>query len=115
MANLIRALSAKDLTILVICSVIGSGIFLVPGVVLRQVEGSMMLALLVWVVAGVLSLLGGLTYGELSAQNPQAGGLYTYIRDCFGPFMAFIFGWTTFLVIGSGSVATLAVAFPAYL
>jgi APA family basic amino acid/polyamine antiporter len=115
MAQLIRALTAKDLTVLVICSVIGSGIFLVPGVVLRQVDGSMMLALLVWIVAGILSLLGGLTYGELSAQNPQAGGLYTYIRDCFGPFMAFIFGWTTFLVIGSGSVATLAVAFPAYL
>jgi basic amino acid/polyamine antiporter, APA family len=115
MSRLIRALSFKDLTILIVCSVIGSGIFLVPGVVLRQVEGSLILALLVWVVAGVLSLVGGLTYGELSAQNPKAGGLYVYIRDCFGPFAAFLFGWTTFLVIGSGSTATLAVAFPAYL
>jgi APA family basic amino acid/polyamine antiporter len=115
MTRLIRALSLKDLTILIICSVIGSGIFLVPGVVLRQVEGSLIMALLVWVVAGVLSLIGGLTYGELSAQNPEAGGLYIYIRDCFGSFAAFIFGWTTFLVIASGSAATLAVAFPAYL
>ena len=115
MSRLIRALSFKDLTILIVCSVIGSGIFLVPGVVLRQVDGSLILALLVWVVAGVLSLVGGLTYGELSAQNPEAGGLYVYIRDCFGPFAAFLFGWTTFFVIGSGSAATLAVAFPAYL
>jgi APA family basic amino acid/polyamine antiporter len=115
MSRLVRALTFKDLTILIICAVIGSGIFLVPGVVLSQVDGSLILALLVWIAAGLLSLVGGLTYGELSAQNPEAGGLYIYIRDCFGPFAAFLFGWVTFLVIGSGSAATLAVAFPAYL
>jgi basic amino acid/polyamine antiporter, APA family len=72
-------------------------------------------ALLVWLLAGVLSLLGGLTYGELGAMKPEAGGLYAYIRDAFGPLPAFLFGWTQFFVISSGSVATLAVAFTAYL
>jgi len=63
----------------------------------------------------VLSLLGALTYGELAAMKPAAGGLYVYIRDCFGRFPAFLFGWTLFFVISSGAVATLAVAFSAYL
>jgi APA family basic amino acid/polyamine antiporter len=66
-------------------------------------------------VGGILSLLGALTYGELSAMKPRAGGLYVYIRDCFGPFPAFLFGWTLFFVISSGSIATLAVAFSNYL
>ncbi len=68
----------------------------------------------VWLTGGVLSLLGAMTYGELSAMKPQAGGLYVYIRDCFGPFLAFLFGWTLFFVISAGSIATLAVAFSAY-
>ena len=60
---------------------------------------------MVWVVAGVLSLLGALTYAELGAMQPEAGGLYTYIRDAFGPLPAFLYGWTSFLVIASGSIA----------
>ncbi|MCA1601499.1 MAG: amino acid permease, partial [Acidobacteria bacterium] len=96
-------------------SVIGSGIFLVPGAVLRQVGGFVLPALLVWLVGGILSLLGALTYGELGAMKPAAGGLYVYIRDCFGRFPAFLFGWTLFFVISSGAVATLSVAFSAYL
>jgi len=72
-------------------------------------------ALLVWLVAGVLSLLGALTYGEMGAMNPDAGGLYVYIRDAFGELPAFLYGWTALLVIASGSCATLAVAFSAYL
>ncbi len=68
----------------------------------------------VWLTGGVLSLLGAVTYGELSAMKPQAGGLYVYIRDCFGSFLAFLFGWTLFFVISAGSIATLAVAFSAY-
>jgi len=115
MATLPRTLGLRDLTLLIIGSVIGSGIFLVPGAILRQVAGSMALALLVWFAGGVLSLLGALTYGELSAMNPAAGGLYVYIRDCFGRLPAFLYGWTLFLVIASGSVATLAVAFSTYL
>ena len=112
--RLARVLGFRDLVVLVIGTVIGSGIFLVPGAVLRQVGNSVPLATAAWLTGGLLSLLGALTCGELSAMKPQAGGLYVYIRDCFGPFLAFLFGWTLFFVISSGSVATLAVAFSNY-
>jgi basic amino acid/polyamine antiporter, APA family len=115
MTSLPRTLGLRDLILLTIGSVIGSGIFLVPGAVLRQVDGFILPAMLVWLVGGVLSLLGALTYAELGAMKPAAGGLYVYIRDCFGRFPAFLFGWTLFFVISSGAVATLAVAFSAYL
>ena len=110
-----RILGISDLVLMIVGTVIGSGIFLVPGVVLRAVGNSVPVALMVWLAGGILSLLGALTYGELSAMKPRAGGLYVYIRDCFGPFPAFLFGWTMFFVISSGSVATLAVAFGNYL
>ena len=113
--TLARTLGLRDIILLAIGSVIGSGIFLVPGAVLRQVDGFVIPALLVWLMGGILSLLGALTYGELGAMKPAAGGLYVYIRDCFGRFPAFLFGWTLFFVISSGAVATLAVAFSAYL
>jgi len=115
MTSLPRTLGLRDLVLLTIGSVIGSGIFLVPGAVLRQVDGFILPAMLVWLVGGVLSLLGALTYSELGAMKPAAGGLYVYIRDCFGRFPAFLFGWTLFFVISSGAVATLSVAFSAYL
>ncbi|HXN98228.1 MAG TPA: amino acid permease, partial [Candidatus Acidoferrales bacterium] len=92
-----------------------SGIYLVPGAIQRQVGGSVGLAMLVWVAGGLLSLVGALTYGELAAMKPEAGGLYVYIRDCFGRLPAFLYGWTLFLVIATGGIATLAVAFSAYL
>ena len=110
-----RTLSQYDLLLLFIGSVIGSGIFLTPGLILRQVGGSVGLSLIVWVVGGVLSLLGALTYAELAAANPAAGGLYVYIRDAFGRAAAFLYGWCLFLVIASGSVAALARAFTQYL
>ena len=110
-----RTLGFKDLVLIVIGTVIGSGIFIVPATVLTQTEGTVGTAMLVWLIAGILSLLGALTYGELGAANPDAGGLYVYIRDSFGPLPAFLYGWTTFFVIGGGSVATLAVAFTGYL
>jgi len=110
-----RTLGLRDLILLIIGTVIGSGIFIVPGAVLRQTNGSITLALLVWLAGGILSLLGALTYGELSAINPKAGGLYVFIRDGFGSLPAFLYGWTLFFVISSGSVATLAVAFSSYL
>jgi basic amino acid/polyamine antiporter, APA family len=109
-----RTLSLKDLVFIVIGTVIGSGIFLVPGAVLRQSDGAVGLALLVWFVAGILSLLGAFTYGEMGAMRPDAGGLYVYIRDAFGPMPAFLYGWMVFIVGGSGAVATLAVAFTNY-
>ena len=109
-----RTLGLLDLTFIAIGTVIGSGIFLVPGVVLRETGTQVGPALLVWVAAGILSYLGALTYAEMGAMKPDAGGLYTYIRDAFGPLPAFLYGWTSFFVIASGSVATLAVAFSGY-
>ena len=109
-----RTLRLRDMTLIVIGVVIGSGIFIVPATVLRQTDGAIGIALLVWLIAGVLSLLGALTYGELGAMNPEAGGIYVYLRQAFGPFPAFLFGWTLFFVIGSGAMATLSVAFSAY-
>src|SRR5437667_10180025 len=115
MPELVRTLRLRDLLLLFIGSVIGSGIFRTPGPILRQVGGSVGLSLLVWVAGGVLSLLGALTYAELAAANPEAGGLYCYIRDGFGRLAAFLYGWCLFLVIASGSVAALARAFSEYL
>jgi basic amino acid/polyamine antiporter, APA family len=115
MPELVRTLRLRDLLLLFIGSVIGSGIFRTPGPILRQVGGSVGLSLLVWIMGGVLSLLGALTYAELAAANPQAGGLYCYIRDGFGRLSAFLYGWCLFLVIASGSVAALARAFSEYL
>ncbi|MGH7718496.1 MAG: APC family permease [Gemmatimonadaceae bacterium] len=112
--RLARVLGTRELLTIVVGSVIGSGIFLVPGTVLRQ-TGSVTAALVVWLAGGVLSLLGALTYAELGAMRPESGGLYVYIRDCFGRFTAFLFGWTIFFVVASGAVAALAVAFAAYL
>src|SRR2546423_15169245 len=110
-----RTLGLKDLTLLIIGTVIGSGIFIVPGAVLRQTNGSIVLAMVVWLAGGILSQLGALTYGELSAMNPKAGGLYIFIRDGFGRLPAFLYGWRLFFVISCGSMATLAVAFSSYL
>ncbi|HXU09868.1 MAG TPA: amino acid permease, partial [Blastocatellia bacterium] len=111
MTKLARVLGLRDLTLLTIGSVIGSGIFLVPGEVLKQAGGQIGPAMLVWFSGGVLSLLGALTYAELSAENPKAGGIYVHLRECFGPLPAFLFGWTLFFAMNGGTVATLAVAF----
>src|SRR5207253_11085702 len=83
--------------------------------ILRHVACSVGLSLLLWILGGVLSLLGALTYAELAAANPEARGLYCYIRDGFGRLSAFLYGWCLFLVIASGSVAALARAFSEYL
>ena len=103
---LARVLGLRDLILIVIGTVIGSGIFLVPGGVIRDAGGYAGPALVVWMVGGVLSLLGALAYGELGAMNPAAGGLYVYLRDAFGPVTAFLYGWTFFVVIATGSAAT---------
>lgn len=110
-----RTLGTTDLTLLVIGNVIGSGIFLVPSSVLQQSGGSVAVASAVWLVGGVLSLLGALSYGELGAMEQGSGGLYAYIRNGFGALPAFLYGWTLFFVIGSGTVATLAVAAANYM
>ncbi|MGQ0816233.1 MAG: APC family permease [Gemmatimonadota bacterium] len=115
MTELRRVLGARDVMLLTIGLVIGSGIFIVPAVVLRATGGSVLLSMLVWLLAGVLSLLGAFTYGELTAMQPEAGGLYVFLRDGFGRMVAFLYGWTLFFVISSGAVATLSVAFTGYL
>src|SRR5262249_49400667 len=98
-SELPRVLGLRDLVMLIVGIVIGSGIFLVPGAVLRPLGNSVGLALAVWLTGGLLSLLGALTYGELSALKPDAGGLYVYIRDCFGPFLLVFFRLLLFLRI----------------
>jgi APA family basic amino acid/polyamine antiporter len=113
--NLARTLRERDLLFLFVGSVIGSGIFLTPGLILRQLNGSVGYLLLIWLLGGVLSLLGALTYAELAAANPEAGGLYCYIRDGFGRLPAFLYGWCLFLVIASATIAALAHAFTKYL
>jgi len=110
-----RTLSYRDLMLLVIGNVIGSGIFLSPASVLRQSGESFPIAVSVWLVGGVLSLMGALSYAELGGMDPGAGGLYAYIRDGFGKFPAFLYGWTLFFVIGAGTIATLAVAAADYM
>ena len=115
MTTLRRTLGLADLVLIVVGTVIGSGIFRVPSAVLQQTGGSVGLALIVWFAAGILSLLGALTFAEMGAAKPDAGGLYVFIRDALGPLPAFLYGWTMFLVIASGSAATLAVAFKDYL
>ena len=115
MPALIRTLRLRDLLFLFIGSVIGSGIFLSPGLILRQVNGSVGLSMLVWIAGGAMSLLGALTYAELAAANPEAGGLYCYIRDGFGRLAAFLYGWCLFLVISAATIAALARAFSQYL
>jgi basic amino acid/polyamine antiporter, APA family len=112
--SLRRTLGTRDLILLTIGTVIGSGVFIVPSAVLRATGGSVSIALTVWLIGGVLSLLGALTYAELGAMDASSGGLYAYIRDAFGGFAAFLYGWTLFFVISSGSMATLAVAASTY-
>src|SRR2546427_1074000 len=113
--ELARVLTLRDLVLIVVGTTIGSGIFTVPGAVLRQSGGDLGVALLVWLLGSVLALLGALTFGELGAMLPDAGGSYVYVREAFGSLPAFLLGWTLFLAINTGSTATLAVAFANYL
>ena len=115
--TLARTLGTRDLTLLVIGNVIGSGIFLVPASVLAQSGESVPIAMGVWLVGGILSLLGALSYAELGAMEGtgSGGGLYAFIRDGFGAFPAFLYGWTLFFVIGAGTIATLSVAAANYM
>jgi len=108
--NLARVLGLWDIVSLVIGGVIGSGIFLVPKDIAAAVGGPLLI-LAVWVVGGLLSFFGALSFGELGAAMPEAGGVYVYLREAYGSAVAFLFGWTLFLVIDSGAIATLTVAF----
>jgi basic amino acid/polyamine antiporter, APA family len=110
-AQLNRSLGTFDVVLLTVGGVIGSGIFLTPGGVLSAAGNSPLLALSVWGVGGVLALFGALTYSELGARRPDAGGLYIFIRDGFGRGPAFLFGLAVFIAGGGGVIAALVVAF----
>ena len=105
-----RILSLWDVVMIVIGGVIGSGIFL-PRPKIAAAVDSPLLMLAVWVVGGMFSFFGAVAFAELGAAMPEAGGIYVYLREAYGPLISFLFGWTLFLVIDSGSIATLAVAF----
>ncbi len=109
-----RALGLPGAISIVIGTVIGSGVFLVPSTMIRNV-GSVHMLFFVWVLAGMLSLFGALTYAELAAAMPEAGGEYVYLTAAYGPFLGFLYGWTQFWVAKSGSIATIAAGFYTYL
>jgi basic amino acid/polyamine antiporter, APA family len=99
---------------LVAGSMIGSGIFIVSSIIARQV-GAPGWLLVVWVVTGLLTLMAALSYGELAAMMPKAGGQYVYLREAFSPLWGFLYGWTLFLVIQTGTIAAVAVGFARYM
>ena len=105
--GLVRGLGLLTAAAVVIGNVIGTGVFLKARVMTCNVE-TPGLVVTVWVVAGLLSLAGALTYAELAAMMPRAGGEYVYIRQAYGPLPSFLFGWTRFFVASTGSTAGLA-------
>lgn len=113
MTTLARRLGAFDATMIVMGGIIGSGIFINPYVVARQVH-TPALILGAWIAGGVIALLGAFVYAELAALRPEAGGQYAYLRDAYHPAVAFLYGWGLLLVIQSGGMAAVAVTFAKY-
>jgi APA family basic amino acid/polyamine antiporter len=111
--GLVKALGLVDATTLVMGSMIGSGVFIVAADISRQVQSPGLL-MLTWFATAALTLVAALSYGELAAAMPHAGGQYVYLREAFGPLWGFLFGWTMFLVIQTGTIAAVAVAFAKY-
>src|ERR1700740_1079192 len=112
--HLHRSLGLFDSTMIVAGSMIGSGIFIVAGEMAREVGSSGWL-MVAWVIAGALTVTAALSYGELAAMMPHAGGQYVYLREAFSPMWGFLYGWTLFLVIQTGTIAAVAVAFAKFL
>jgi len=112
--GLIKGLGLMDSTTLVVGSMIGSGIFIVSADIARQVHSPALL-LFTWIATAALTLVAALSYGELAAAMPHAGGQYVYLRESFGPLSGFLYGWTLFLVIQTGTIAAVAVAFAKFL
>jgi APA family basic amino acid/polyamine antiporter len=110
----VKALTLVDATMLVAGSMIGSGIFIVSADIARSV-GSPLWLMLAWLAAGIITMLGALAYGELAAMFPRAGGQYIFLRESMGPLMGFLYGWTLFIVIQTGTIAAVAVAFGRFL
>jgi APA family basic amino acid/polyamine antiporter len=103
-------LGLLDATTIVMGSMIGSGVFIVSADIARQVQSPGLL-IVVWTITALMTIIAALSYGELAAMMPQAGGQYVYLRQAFGPLPAFLYGWTLFLVIQTGTIAAVAVAF----
>jgi APA family basic amino acid/polyamine antiporter len=112
--ELVRGLGSWDAALVTVGSVLGTGIFLTTGDIARALPHAG-LVLLVWIVGGLLTLAGALTYGELGGLFPEAGGQYVYLREAYGRFWGFLFGWAAFFVIMSGGNAAIAVGFGEYL
>jgi APA family basic amino acid/polyamine antiporter len=108
--QLSRVLGTGSIIGIVVGTMIGSGIFIVPATVAAEVQ-SPLIMLAVWIVGGLLSIFGALSLAELAAAYSETGGIYVYLREAYGPLAGFLFGWTLFLVIDSGSIAALSVAF----
>ena len=105
-----RRLGAWDGALLTVGSIVGTGIFLTTGDMAKALPHAGLI-LLVWLLGGLLTLAGALTYAELGVLFPRAGGIYHFLKEAFGPFLAFLYGWTSFVVIMSGGIAAIAVGF----
>lgn len=105
-----KALTLLDSSMLIIGSMIGSGIFIVSAAMARDLQSPELL-MLAWVVTGIITVFGALSYGELAAAMPQAGGQYVYLKEAYSPMVAFSYGWTLFAVIQTGTIAAVGVAF----
>jgi len=112
--ELVKALGLTSATMLVMGSMIGSGIFIVSAEIAREVNSPALL-LGAWLVTGFMTIVGALSYGELAAMMPRAGGQYVYLREALGPLWGFLYGWTLFLVIQTGTIAAVGVAFGKFL
>ncbi len=110
----VRGLGLMDSTMIVAGSMIGSGIFIVSADIARQ-TGSPGGLILTWIITGLLTIFAALSYGELAAMMPKAGGQYVYLRESYSPLWGFLYGWTLFLVIQTGTIAAVAVAFARFL
>src|ERR1700677_589705 len=111
---MIQSLGLFSSTALVIGSMIGSGIFIVEADIARGTDSPALLVA-AWVLTAVLTMIGALSYGELAAMMPKAGGQYVYLRESLGPLWGFLYGWTLFLVIQTGTIAAVGVAFGKFL
>src|SRR4051794_7868051 len=112
--ELLRALGSRDGALITIGGIVGTGIFLTTADMARALPHPALI-LLVWAVGAVLTLAGALTYAELGALFPRAGGIYHFLKEAYGPLWGFLYGWIAFLVIMSGGIAALGVAFGEYL
>jgi len=110
----VKAITLTDATMLVAGSMIGSGIFIVSADISRTL-GSPGWLLIAWILTGIITVLGALAFGELAAMYPRAGGMYVFLRESMGPIMGFLYGWTLFIVIQTGTIAAVAVGFGKFL